>query len=229
MLGPVQPTPYDLKFSLFGIPVRVMVTFWLGAAVLGWSSLRLGLPYLLTWIVVAFVSILVHEMGHALTARLFGYPPRIMMYHFGGLALFEPHRNFSVGKSVLITLAGPFAGFAFYGLIRLSLPMLVQSGLLGPGGMTPAAFAITQLLFINLWWGVLNLLPVLPLDGGQICRDVCITLSPRRGTTLAIQIGLVAAALVAFYFFQQQRTYAAILFAFLAIQNFQELQQRRYG
>ena len=89
MLGPVQPTEYDLQFSVFGIPVRVIPTFWLLAALLGWSLIQLGLIYVLVWILVVFVSILAHELGHALTAARLGYPPRIFLYHFGGVAMFR--------------------------------------------------------------------------------------------------------------------------------------------
>ncbi|MEZ6147021.1 MAG: hypothetical protein R3B91_16710 [Planctomycetaceae bacterium] len=83
MFGPVQPTPYDLTFSLFGIPVRVIAWFWLTAVILGFSSVHIGPEYLLAWVAIVFVSILVHELGHALVAAAFGYPPRILLYHFG--------------------------------------------------------------------------------------------------------------------------------------------------
>lgn len=223
MFGPVQPTPYDLTFSLFGIPVRVIAWFWLTAVILGFNSFHYGPEYLLTWVAIVFVSILVHELGHAVVAAAFGYPPRILLYHFGGLALFSPGYNYSQARSILISFAGPAAGFLLAGLIYL----MMRAGVIGPFeyGTLPF-FAVSQLLFVNIGWGLLNLLPVLPLDGGNICRDVCTSINPRRGERWATIIALVTAIGVAAFAFQSRQTYIAILFGFMAYQNYEMLQRR---
>lgn len=225
MFGPVQSTPYDLTFSLFGIPVRVIAWFWLTAVILGFSSVQLGPEYLLAWVAIVFVSILVHELGHALVAAAFGYPPRILLYHFGGLAMFSPGYNYSQMRSILISLAGPGAGFLFAGLIYV----LLRAGVIGPfgQGISVPLFAVSQLLFVNIWWGLLNLLPVLPLDGGNICRDFCTSINPRRGERWATIIALITAVGVAAFAFQTGQQYIAILFGFMAYQNY-EMLQRRY-
>ncbi len=94
-------TPYDLRFQLLGFPVRVSWTFWLGAVVFGYEFARqidfiamaAGLnspgagPLLLLWILCLLVSILIHELGHALAFRQFGIQSSIVLYHFGGLAI----------------------------------------------------------------------------------------------------------------------------------------------
>ncbi|MEZ6050023.1 MAG: site-2 protease family protein [Planctomycetaceae bacterium] len=224
MFGPVQPTPYDLTFSLFGIPVRVIAWFWLTAVILGFSSVHIGPEYLLVWVAIVFVSILVHELGHALVAAAFGYPPRILLYHFGGLALFTPGYNYSQFRSILISLAGPGAGFLLAGLIFF----LGRSGVLRfANDNLLMKFAILQAYHVNLWWGLMNLLPVLPLDGGNICRDVCTSINARQGERWATIIALVTAAGVALYAFQSKETYIAILFGFMAYQNYEMLQRWR--
>jgi len=224
MLGPVQPTEYDLQFSLLGIPVRVIPTFWLLAALLGWSLIDLGLIYVLVWVLVVFVSILVHEFGHALTAAQLGYPPRIFLYHFGGIAMYTPHGDYTAGKSILITLAGPGVGLLLGGCVFLSDQLLARREVV----MSPLAIqAIHMLLFVNIGWSLLNLLPVLPLDGGQICRDVCTSLNPRRGELWAIRIALVVSGAVAVWAFSAHRLYLGVLFGLMCYQNFQQLQQRR--
>jgi len=224
VFGPVQPTPYDLQFSLFGIPVRVIAWFWLMAAVLGFSSVHIGPEYLLAWVAIVFVSILIHELGHALVASLFGYPPRIVLYHFGGLAMFTPGHNYTQGKSILISLAGPGAGFLLAGIVYL----LERVGVIGPfeQGWSLPYFAVQQLLYVNIWWGLLNLLPVLPLDGGNICRDVCTSINPRQGERWATVIALLTAGAVALFAFQANELYIGMLFGFMAYQNFQQLQRR---
>ncbi len=226
MFGPVRSTPYDLQFSLLGIPVRVIPWFWLMAVVLGYSSIHIGPEYLLTWVAIVFVSILVHEMGHALVAATSGYPPRIVLYHFGGLAMFTPRDNYSRGRSILISLAGPCAGFLFAGLIYA----FVRAGVIGPfrEGLSLPYFAVKQLLYVNVWWGLLNLLPVLPLDGGNICRDVCTSINARQGERWATFIAIVIAAGVALYAFQLQQTYIAVMFGLMAYQNYELLPRRGF-
>src|SRR5262245_36001714 len=125
MFGPIQPTRYDLAFSLFGIPVRVIPWFWLAGVLLGFDWVRdpdQGPLLLLIWLGVMFLSILVHELGHACFAALFGYPPSILLYQFGGVTLFQPTHGYSTAKAILITAAGPAFGAAlaiaaFFGLI----------------------------------------------------------------------------------------------------------------
>ena len=132
---------------------------------------------------VVFVSIIVHEMGHALAARNFGMHPDITLWGFGGLTSFSFQR-FEPRQSILITLAGPFAGFALAGLILATLMLtrheIVIFGLTVGHGVP--VFEVDRnlyrlvyyLLLVNIFWGVVNLFPILPLDGGQITRDVLI-------------------------------------------------------
>src|SRR5205814_369500 len=119
------------------------------------------------WVVCVFFSILIHELGHALTAQAFGWPPHIVLYSFGGYASFTPTWGHTTGRSILVLFAGPGAGFLFYAVIRGVEQLLILKHVeLGPDGY----IALRYLEFINLWWGLVNLLPVYPLDGGQITR-----------------------------------------------------------
>ncbi len=229
MFGTVQPTQFDFTFSLLGIPVRVSAWFWLAGVILGYSALENGVQFLLSWLLVLFVSILIHELGHALVARYFGYSPRILLYHFGGLAMFEPYFGFTKGKSIAISFAGPLAGFLFYGLVRVfeatAMPGLLRS--LSEANAYLLFDVVFQLKYINLFWGLINLLPVLPLDGGQICREVCSSFSPRHGIGIALKIAIVFAGAAAVFFFSQGRTYSAMLFAMLCASNVSMLQEGR--
>ena len=223
MLGTTEPTQYDLRFEFLGIPVRVSVWFWLMAAVLGGNALKEGLSFLLAWMIVVFVSILVHEYGHALLAKAYGYRPRILLYQFGGLAMFEPYGNFTRTKSILISFAGPFAGFVLFGLtvaFQLSIFPGIQARLDGRT-LWLAEDVVRQLIYVNLFWGLMNLLPVLPLDGGRICQDVCSWFSPRRGQLYAMQTGAFVAACVAIFALSRDDYYIALLFGMLCVQNLQ--------
>ncbi len=120
-------SPYDLRFHLMGFPIRISWTFWLMGVVFGYSlvqSLDMAfqmaspgiLPLLILWTFCLLVSILIHELGHALAFRQFGMNASIVLYHFGGLAI--PTSSFSPGRSsgslspkqdIWISLAGPLA------------------------------------------------------------------------------------------------------------------------
>jgi Zn-dependent protease len=185
-----QRTPFDLNFSLFNIPVRVSPFFWLVTVFLAGDLLRAattqGLLVLLVWVACVFLSILVHELGHALTAQAFGNRPSILLYGFGGLAFHQhlPQR----WQRIAVILAGPAAGFllaaAVYAL-TFAMPQLWAVDYLG--------VALAFLLGINIVWGLINLLPVYPLDGGQFTAEVFSAVLPGSGRMLAFGLSLVVA------------------------------------
>ena len=230
MFGDSQPTPFDLRFSLFGIPIRVTLMFWLGAVVFGWDAMRFGPPYLLMWVVVCFISILAHEMGHALVARWLGCQViGITLYLMGGVAVYLPGRHHSQGKSILIALAGPAAGFILWGL--MAFPLHGMIGRLAMRYLDPPAYdlfdyGIEKWYLVNLWWGVLNLLPVLPLDGGHVLRGVCSSMSPYHGDEYARKISILVGGLAAAYFFTHGLPYAGVLFMSFTVSNMQSGQLR---
>ncbi|MFH1299759.1 MAG: site-2 protease family protein [Planctomycetota bacterium] len=227
MLGNVAPTEFDLRFSLFGIPVRVHPLFWAVSAFMGWYPD--DLKFTLIWIACVFVSILVHELGHAVMAKHFGWPPEIVLYHFGGLAMFQPYSGMTTQRSIIVSAAGPLAGFGLYGGVFFFKYLSVRYGLwdnLSHQALTYVSLAFHDLLYINWFWGLINLAPVLPLDGGHICEDICKAVKRYRGDILAMQISMVVAGGLALYFFQQQMRFAGIMFALFAFSNFQSYQQR---
>jgi hypothetical protein len=73
--------------------VRIHPAFWLIAAILGFDAEQFDAVELLVWVIVVLVSILVHELGHALAVRRSGWVSRIILYHFGGLATIESPRE----------------------------------------------------------------------------------------------------------------------------------------
>ena len=102
--------------------------FWLAGVFLSWrlvSSHRFDLE--LIWLACLFVSILVHEYGHAFFAELFGCYPEIFLYHFGGLAVFRPNSRFTTPRSILVSLAGPAAGFVLGGLVYVATLFVARS------------------------------------------------------------------------------------------------------
>jgi Zn-dependent protease len=259
LLTEPPPSPGDLHFRVFGIPVRVHPFFWLVTVIMGLNTGEEGTPpaELLIWVAVVFVSILVHELGHAFLQRRFGGRPWITLHGIGGLASCDDCDR-SPRSQILISLAGPAAGFllaaAAIALVRMGgrpFGWLREGQFLPPDSnvTNPAAFGmfgvvlyweafhaeaanslLRNILFVNILWGLVNLLPVYPLDGGRISRELCTLSSPRRGIVLSLQISIVTAVLMAAYgVLAWQSFYTALMFGYFAYVNYQTLQAYREG
>ena len=226
-------TPYDLNFRVLGIPVRVHPLFWLVALLLGLGGGD-GLD-LLFWVGTAFVSILIHELGHALAARSYGWEPWITLHGFGGLASYRPTSR-DPKSQILISLAGPGAGFLFAAVI---VGFIAASGhrvrLAWPDFVLPIRFElyassnlnmiIFYLLFINIFWGLVNLLPIFPLDGGRISQEVFQLVNPRDGLRQSLWLSIfVAVGAGVLAWTQLDDQFLAIFCAYLAYTSYTTLQ-----
>ena len=240
------PTQYDLRFSIAGIPVRVHPLFWLIALLLGSSTDLLQLPI---WVFVVFVSILIHELGHALAMRRYGQPSQIILHFAGGLTVPEPvswgsgWTNVSLrpNQEIFISLAGPGAGFLLAALVvvgaTISGGSIITNWLFGviplpvaalmPIGGRVLSLLVTMLLWVNVFWGLINLLPVYPLDGGNVSRYLLLQADPIDGVRKSLWISVIAGGLVAIAGLLILRSvYMALLFGLLAFQSYQSLQGR---
>ena len=243
LLSQPPATRYDLNFHLFGIPIRVHPLFWLITALFGASSGSvLGV---LIWIPAVFVSILLHELGHALAMRRFGQVPQIVLHIGGGATSAEPfywgNRPVVVpltpGQDILISLAGPGAGFLLTALVIAAVAaaggtvgILMTAGILPlpvvrfSAGAGMAEWIANTFLWINFFWGLVNLLPVSPLDGGNIARAVLLRADPWNGMKRSLRVSVAAGAIVVVAgLFLLGSPFIALLFGFLAFQNYQLL------
>ncbi len=235
MMQEPDPTPFDLSWRMFGVRVRVHPLFWVLAAFIGWGNyLQFGLPYLFIWIGCVFVSILLHEFGHVIVGRLFGAEGRILLYCFGGLAIGSSDLRRS-WQRVAVYLAGPGVQLVLAGGIRLLMYLYLRR----LGDWDPRAIMALIFLFeINFYWAVFNLLPVYPLDGGQVTREVCEGIAPGRGAVLALGTSTVVCCAIALLILLaankkieirgiQPTMYNALLFGMFAANSYQALQAER--
>jgi stage IV sporulation protein FB len=192
---PELPNGQMIQFSLFNIPIRVLPWFWLTLAFIGGAfraDTKEAIFQLLLFMLAGFISILVHELGHGLTAKRFGKQVEIVLQAFGGYAAYSGGGRLSRVQTFLITAAGPaiqiLLGGAALGLI-----------LLVPGLSFNGKYFFMRLCEISFLWAVLNLIPVLPMDGGRIMETL---LGPERiRLTLKISIGVaVTVGLLALQF-----------------------------
>ncbi|MEM7139897.1 MAG: site-2 protease family protein [Actinomycetota bacterium] len=183
--APVAGSP-GLQFRLAGFPVSIRWSFFLVVAVIG-ATPPLDAVRLAIWVGVAFVSVMLHELGHAVAAHRLGADPSIELYGMGGLTRWsgvDPSRTQMIG----VTLAGPGAG--------LIVGAAVGAGVLlaGTTGSGDVRYFVLVVLWINIGWGLANLLPVLPLDGGHVFAELLPGDRPtrtRRAAMLSIGIGIV--------------------------------------
>lgn len=187
-------------FNLFGIRVRVHFTFVLLLVWMAMLAPDMESDVGLLGLVVAglLASVIVHELGHALTARRYGMETReIVLTPIGGAARLD---GYPQGVAELaIAAAGPLlnlglAAVLFLGLALAGVPPW-GAGLIGPIVDLPSA--LRWLLFGNLCLFALNLLPAFPLDGGRILRSgLSFFLGQERATRIATRLGMVLAALL---------------------------------
>ncbi len=204
---------------------------------------------LLIWVASVFLSILVHELGHSLAMRYYNIDSHIVLYHLGGLAIpatfrrvdrRAPGRNgFGPQAQLIISFAGP----VFQMLLALVVMLFALSFgynfpfstwiaplfMVDPSELTFPTDAslfmlIHSLIYPSIMWALLNLLPVLPLDGGRIAQHALSIFHKRDATYEATVLSIVVAALAALWGFQRQETYMGLMFAVLAFSNFQNLQ-----
>ncbi len=191
-----------IRFSLFGIPVTVRPSFLLIAALLGLGTRSVVRTAL--WVGVVFVSILIHELGHALVARSFGSTVTIELNGIGGLTTWTGASGMGPGRRALVAASGSAVGVVF-GLIVLVIDELTgpHQGLL--------QFTLANFILVNVFWGLLNWLPVRPLDGGHLLVSLLEKLAPERGPAIARVTFIVTAAVGAFLAFQFGLLFAGLI------------------
>lgn len=223
MLAAPPRTALDLNWRMFGIPVRVHPYFWVISALLGSSSSDVSFQLVIVWVLVVLGSVLLHEFGHALTARYFGARHlEIILHSWGGLAVGADAPV--LRQRILILLAGVGAELP----VGLAAAAVLYSHVLPPDTPHLVVTLIGFIAFVNLSWALVNLLPVYPLDGGQVVVAVMHHRRPGDGFALAMRVSIgvaiaVVVALVMHLFF------AAICFAYFAYLSFVNLQYGDHG
>jgi Zn-dependent protease len=231
-------------FHLFGIEVRVKFWFWFAALLFCGN---LDTRSALIWIAVCFVSILLHEFGHVIAFRLFGTQAYAVLYGFGGLAIPDREIRGTLAEFV-VAMAGPIAGFCAAGLaiavanifgvaIHFGWHMWLPTISAWPDltGANVARFQsnylwyalLNDLLFVNFYWGLVNLLPVFPLDGGRAAQAVFERRDPHNGRRTALLVSAIAGAVMTLAGVLEQNIYMVLLFAIFAASSAQQFENTR--
>lgn len=188
--------------QVFGIPLLVSPSWVIVAAFITISFgpvMQERVPslgnaaYLFAFIfaVLLWLSVLVHELAHSLTARAFGLPVhRIMLNLFGGYSEIDREPT-KPGRELVVALMGPLSSLVLGGVCLLAGTAINTDSLIG--------VLVLQLTWANLFVGFFNLLPGLPLDGGRVVASAVwwVTKNRERGTIFAAHAGTAVAVVVA--------------------------------
>ncbi|MFT3710173.1 MAG: M50 family metallopeptidase [Archangium sp.] len=139
----------------------------------------------LVWALLVSLSLVVHEVGHAVFMRTFGAQPHVHLLGLGGRTLLEKPVQFEWWQELIIALAGPGASLAlgvFAGLIALL-----------PNAPEPLVYFATGLAKGNLWWAAINLLPIPGLDGATLSSVFLTRVLGRPGYLVAQLLSLALA------------------------------------
>jgi len=214
-------------FRLFGIPIRVEPFFIIVAALFGIRIEPLWMVF--AFVVIVFVSVLFHELGHALTYRALGQRAAIVLQGFGGftVATGGGRRVLSKPKSVLVSVSGALAQLLLLG-IPARIAYLSAWGqeqgvrwILESGGHGFSVYPILYYLqLVSIWWAIFNLLPIRPLDGGHVAETLF-------GFETACKLSIGAAIVAGFIVFRsgQFGLIGLLFFGFYAYINYRDLRE----
>ncbi|MCS6774958.1 MAG: site-2 protease family protein [Chloroherpetonaceae bacterium] len=185
--------------TVAGIPIRLHWTFLVLLVALGFMGLRgtgsEGVSLL--FVLALFCCVVLHELGHALTALRYGIKTRdIVLYPIGGVASLESLPG--PRQELWIALAGPAVNVAIAGALYLFLNLTGQSLTFQLEGPRPQFLA--NLFWINVMLAVFNMLPAFPMDGGRVLRSLLsYVTSEDNATMIAARIGQFIAVLMGLF------------------------------
>ncbi len=211
---PHDPPPRR-GLQIFGFPLRVDPFFFVTAWLIGG---RQEPQWMVMWVVVVLLGVLAHELGHAFAGRRLGLEPWIQLMAFGGMTGWMRPRPLTAGQQIAISAAGPAVGIAIGGsVLAASLAGLF-------GGASPALLRVLEfVVWVNLGWGVLNLLPILPLDGGHITASIAGIVAGRNGRVAARIFSIVLTVVIGLWALVAGQWWILILGVVLTFANVQGL------
>lgn len=172
----------------------------------------------MAWVLVVFLAVLLHELGHALMARHYGATPvSITLFALGGVTVYPAIEELTPGKRFVISAMGSVVGIVTGGVI----------GLLWLAGLFDAATRVVRVaalsyIWAGLGWGVLNWIPIRPLDGGAMLTSALEIVMPQRAIPVAKAVSAVfgvGAAVLLWYWGQTFGAFFVLLITAMGLSS----------
>ncbi|MBT3217591.1 MAG: hypothetical protein HN348_00735 [Proteobacteria bacterium] len=205
----------DLQFRLFGFSIRVLPGFWLLCGVYLLFGLQNQEPIwaIVSFVAVVFASIVLHELGHAVTARRLGLRVGwIRLHTYGGDVTHDPGRPW---QNLAVSLGGPGAGLLF-GALVFGIAWLLPYNLY-------VDRVVHQLLWVNVVWSLFNLLPMCPLDGGNALGHGLSVFNVKSAWPIAWAVSAVCGLVIAGAGFHIGWFFVGLIGAYVVFNNVQRL------
>jgi Zn-dependent protease len=210
-----------IKFKFFSYPVEIDFTFLILLAFIGQGFLQTQQYYAFLEIsLILFVSIFVHELGHALMFSFYKVKSKIDLYGMGGYC--TPDRGIPPKSNIFVSLAGPFAGFILAGIYWLAEKYV---GI--PASALTSQYRADMVYLINIVYGLLNLLPVYPMDGGHALKGLLQHFKIPGADKISFTLSIITLIGLGFVCVHYKQYFALIVVAWLASDNFNLWQQSR--
>ncbi|MCB1181593.1 MAG: site-2 protease family protein [Chlamydiia bacterium] len=200
------------------IPISIHPLFWLIALFIGWMW-TFSLIGMILAVMVILYSVLFHEFGHALTAVAFGQKTRIELAVFGGFT-YRQGRKLKLWEEFLVVLNGPIAGF----ILCVIAYFIAHHATIKN---TYIFFMVNFTAMANFFWALINLVPILPLDGGHLMSIILEAIFGFKGVRYAIVVGLVIGSAITIFFFVISQWFIGALFLILTFESFRSLKYYR--
>ena len=205
-----------VRFRIGNLPIDVTWSAGMIMAFIALQSAGDGSDYSqalagIVWAFALFGSILIHELGHALAGSVLGLKPqKIVIHGFGGLCSYGLAPRPIQG--VISSLAGPIAGL----LLAAAAFMLGRL----PGIPLPAGVILVDLLYINVFWSLFNLTPMMPLDGGAVMlHGLLIFMKPNTVYKVVKVVSISVALIVIGTGILLKMPFVSVIGAFVIVQN----------
>lgn len=215
-LGSIRGTTITVDFNFL-----ILIVFFVAMN----YNAQLGIHYALLWIPILFVSVLIHELAHAGMIGAFGFGSSdIVLTGMGGVTI--NRRRAKAWQDMLISLAGPIASFA---LMYLCAVIYQRVTVAHTDAMLNAL--LPRMYAANRLWGLFNLIPVPPLDGGHAVREgLRIFLRDRTAFVIAVWVALIGGTAIAILIFMGGQWFIALYIALFVYRAFESWQHfRKYG
>lgn len=199
---------------ILGIPVGLGLSLPLFLFLLGVGA-RYTPAHLIIWVAFGWLAILLHELGHALAFRHYGLESTIRFWLIGGLTVptdQDAAAELADRRWVVVAFAGPAVGLVLGGASLVAWPFAATLP-------DDVEFAVRLWTFVNLGWGIFNLLPIGALDGGQVLSHLMLAALAGRGRALAFAVSILVSALIAVLAFENGFAFVGVIAVLFGVVN----------